>query len=77
MNYTGDITESMTWKAGEVDFVIKETAAPYTVLYQWNYVGSLVPTPGAEKMRINLWADEAPTASNVTVVIKSFTYTSN
>jgi hypothetical protein len=74
LSYTGDILASFNWKAGEVDFLIRQ-ASTGAVISQWNYVGSGVPTPGAEKMRVNLWADEAPTASNVTVVIKSFNFT--
>ena len=75
MNYTGDIVESMHWKAGEVDFLVKEAASPYTTLYQWNYTGSLVPTPGYETMTLNVWQDEAPTTNNVTIVMKSFSFT--
>jgi hypothetical protein len=74
LGYTGDIVASFNWKAGEVDFLIKQ-ASTGIVISQWNYIGSGVPTPGAEKIRINLWPFEAPTATNLAVVIKSFNFT--
>ena len=77
IGYAGDIEESMHWKAGEVDILIREADAPYETIERWNYTGPFVPTPGLEKMAINLWAFGAPTESNVTVVVQRFNFSRN
>jgi hypothetical protein len=77
IGYAGNITASMDWKPGEVDFRIRQASPPYAEIEQWNYTGNFTPTPGREKLRINLWAFEEPTTNNVTVVIQNFNFTKN
>ena len=77
ISYPGNIEESMDWKPGEVDILIREAEAPYATIERWNYTGPFVPTPGLEKIAVNLWAFGAPTESNVTVVVQRFNFSRN
>jgi hypothetical protein len=67
--------QSFTWLPGEVDFAT--TTLGGAPIAHASYVGSDVPTPGSERVHINLWlyAGMAPTdGANVEVTLAGFAF---
>jgi beta-lactam-binding protein with PASTA domain len=56
---TAQFTSQMVWSADHVTFTAwngwSGTPAASDIIYQWNYQGSNIPTPGQERVHINLW----------------------
>ena len=66
---------SFHWAPDGVEFSIRDTED--NLLESWKYIGPLVPDPGNEKVRINLWlAGGRPPADlmPVEVVVENFTF---
>ncbi|HWH12795.1 MAG TPA: glycoside hydrolase family 16 protein [Solirubrobacteraceae bacterium] len=67
--------QSFTWLPGQVDFAT--TTAAGVPIAHTDYVGSDVPTPGSERVHINLWlyGGQAPTsAAGVEVTLAGFSF---
>ncbi|MGD0510505.1 MAG: hypothetical protein ABSA33_01565 [Candidatus Micrarchaeaceae archaeon] len=62
-----------TWNPGYVSFRITD-ASTGSVLSNWVYTGSGVPTPGNAFVNINLWQFGSQIATNQQVVVKSFSF---
>jgi hypothetical protein len=75
-------THSFTWSSGRVDFVSHNgviapppTSVPQTAI--WSRLGSAVPTPGDERVHINLWLFNTAAPSNgqeAEVIISRFAF---
>lgn len=68
--------QQFTWRAGRVDFVSRRLDTGATVA-AYSYVGTDVPKPGDERVRLNLWlfGGAAPTNGQpVEVVVESFVF---
>ena len=69
--------QQFTWRAGQVSFVSRrlDTGA---IVAQYVYSGADVPTPGDERVRLNLWLFGGSPPTNlqpVEVVVESFQFT--
>ena len=77
------LTQVMTWEKDKVHFktargrFVSDRIPNEAVIINWTYVGSGVPKPGKENVRINLWLDEGkPPASDnsIDLVVTKFLY---
>ena len=69
-------THSFTWRAGSVAWESRDAAGAITSSYA--YGGADVPTPGDERVRLNLWLFNGAAPANgqpVEVVVTSFVFT--
>lgn len=78
---TAQFTTQMDWRADHVTFTAwngwTSNPATGTIIYQWTYTGGNIPTPGQERVHINLWLlnGSAPVSgTGDSMVINSFTY---
>ncbi len=66
---------SFHWTPGSVEFLILDRSGG--LVDSWMYTGSGIPSPGNEKVRINLWLDGAKPPMDllpIEVVIEKFTF---
>ncbi|HWU41268.1 MAG TPA: IPT/TIG domain-containing protein, partial [Candidatus Acidoferrum sp.] len=80
---TVQFTTQMEWRADQVTFRAwngwSSAPAPSDIIYQWTRTGTVLPTPGNERVHINLWLlnGTAPTRGiGDTMIINSFTFQS-
>ena len=56
---TSQFTSQMEWRADHITFTSwngwSSVPAPSDIIKQWTYEGSPIPTPGTERVHINLW----------------------
>jgi hypothetical protein len=78
---TAQFTTQMQWTAGHVRFVAwngwSSTPAASDIIYEWTYTGSDIPTPGQERVHINVWLYQGNSplkAVGNEMVVKSFSF---
>lgn len=66
-----DITTYLIWSPGKVEmrtyqgkYLDSPPTDPDTLIKKWSYEGPLVPTPGEERVHLNLWQFEGKPPSN-------------
>jgi len=68
--------QQFTWRAGSVAFVSRRLDTNQMV-FSCTYIGTDVPKPGDERVRLNLWLFQGAAPTNgqpVEVVVESFTF---
>jgi hypothetical protein len=78
---TAQFTSQMDWRADHVTFTtwqgLSSTPAQSEIIRQWTYTGGYIPTPGQERIHINLWLLNGNAPVNGTgneMVISSFKF---
>ncbi|MBU1975790.1 MAG: glycoside hydrolase family 16 protein [Nanoarchaeota archaeon] len=74
VNITTDMIFTFIWHEEQVDFELKQENEEETLLQTWSYDRDLVPVPGDEHARINLWVHTDEPVRETEVVIKGFKY---
>jgi len=78
---TAQFTTQMQWQSNRVIFTAwngwSSTPASSDIIYQWTYTGTDIPSPGQERVHINVWLlnGNAPMSGNGDeMVINSFSF---
>jgi hypothetical protein len=72
----GAFTHSIRWERGRLSFQTKETGGPSRVVGE-HVFASGIPTPGGERIHINLFAygnSQVPQKNGVEVIVEKFVY---